>query len=272
MVPRMKLGLIGCGRMGGALVEGALHAGMIEPQNIWLHSRTQASAKQLASKLNGQIAENNSHVARECDLVLLGCKPYQVIDILAEINPELPGDTVLVSVAAGITLNSMESVCPEGTRIIRAMPNTPCMIGMGATGITAGTNATESDMAAARSLMESVGIVVETTEPELNAVTGVSGSGPAYIYTMIKALAEQGEKEGLSNTDALKLATHTVMGAAHMVEQTQKSPQDLIDQVTSPGGTTLAGLAAMAQHGFEHSVAAGVHAATERSREIASES
>ncbi|MFK7910810.1 MAG: pyrroline-5-carboxylate reductase [Akkermansiaceae bacterium] len=268
----MNLGLIGCGRMGGALVEGALKANILEPKNILLSSKTKESAEKLAQTTGGSVAENNLQVVQDSEIVLLGCKPYQVLDILAEISPALPGNAVLVSVAAGITLGTMESASPAGTRIIRSMPNTPCMIGMGASGISSGTHANENDMAAARALLEAVGIVVSVEEDQLNAVTGLSGSGPAYIYSLIGELAKQGTAEGLKNSDALKLATRTVMGAAHMLEQTGKSPQELIDQVTSPGGTTLAGLAAMDGHGFGNSVAAGVRAATERSREIAAES
>lgn len=267
----MQIGLIGCGRMGGALIEGAIRAGMVSPDKVWVHSRTQESASTMAEKLGVHVANDNSHVIRECDLVLLGCKPYQIVDILSEIGSELPGDTVLLSVAAGITLEKMESACPEGTRIIRAMPNTPSLIGLGASGISGGKYATAEDISLARTMLESVGIVSETTEPQLDAVTGLSGSGPAYVYTFIESLALQAEKEGLPADEAIKLATQTVIGAARMVEQVDMTPRELINQVTSPGGTTLAGLAALTEHGFENSIAAGVHAATERSREIARE-
>lgn len=268
----MKIGLIGCGRMGGALIEGAIKTGVVEAQNVLLHSKSTESATNLAEKCDAAVATDNSHVIRECGLVLLGCKPYQVLDILTEIGSELPGDTVIVSVAAGVTLARMESSSPEGTRIIRAMPNTPSLIGLGATGIAKGKNATEKDLAAAHKLLSSVSTVIETSESQLDAVTGLSGSGPAYVYTFIEELAAQAEKEGLSANDALILATQTVIGAARMVESSPMSPSELTNQVTSPGGTTLAGLKALTDHGFESSIAAGVHAATERSREIAAES
>lgn len=258
--------------MGGALIEGAIQMGVVEAQNVLLHSKSHESAAKLAEKSGATVATDNSHVARECDLVLLGCKPYQVLEILAEISDELPGNTAIVSVAAGITLAKMESASPNGTRIIRAMPNTPSLIGLGATGLSKGQNATSEDLAAAQELLSSVGLVIETSESQLDAVTGLSGSGPAYVYTFIEELAAQAEKEGLSAGDALTLATQTVIGAARMVEQSPMSPAELRNQVTSPGGTTLAGLKALTDHGFEASIAAGVHAATERSREIAAES
>jgi len=268
----MKVGLIGCGRMGGALVEGAIQMGVVSASNVLLHSKSKESANALAEKCGAQVAVNNSEVARECDLVLLGCKPYQVLDILSEISAELPGKTAIVSVAAGITLEKMENSSPDGTRIIRAMPNTPSLIGLGATGIAKGRNATAENFTVASELLSSVGMVLETSESQLDAVTGLSGSGPAYVYTFIEELAKQAGKEGLSEADALNLATQTVIGAAKMVEQSPMSPAELRNQVTSPGGTTLAGLQALTENGFETSIAAGVHAATERSREIAAES
>lgn len=267
----MKIGLIGCGRMGGALIEGAIHAGVVSADNVWVHSRSKESADTLAQKIGVHVAQDNSHVIRECDLVILGCKPYQVTDILTEVSNSLTNNTVILSVAAGITIEKMEAACPADTRIIRAMPNTPSLIGLGATGISAGTHASREDVDSAQKMLESVGVVSETTEPQLDAVTGLSGSGPAYVYTFIESLAAQAEKEGLPADEALRLATQTVLGAAKMVEQVDMTPRDLINQVTSPGGTTLAGLAALTEHGFEPSIAAGVHAATERSREIARE-
>lgn len=257
--------------MGGALIEGALNSGLVSPTDILVHSRTAESASAMAEKLGVRIAADNNHVARDSDLVLLGCKPQQINDILTEINPELPGNTVLLSIAAGTTLDKMESSCPPGTRLIRAMPNTPSLIGFGATGITAGSHATDADIATARELLESVGLVVETSEPQLDALTALSGSGPAYVYTFIETLAAQATKEGLPPKTALQLAIQTVIGGAHMIGQTGMTPRELINQVTSPGGTTLAGLAAMTQHGFEASIAAGVRAAAEHSRKIASQ-
>lgn len=258
--------------MGGALLEGALAANIVTATDVWVADPYPGAAEAVAKKFGIHVATDNAQVIRECDLVLLACKPYHVIDILEEISDELPGDTVILSIAAGVTLERMESNAPQGTRIIRVMPNTPALISNGASGVAAGSHATDNDLASARQLLESVGIVEMVTESQLDAVTGLSGSGPAYIYTLIESLANQGEKEGLAADAALRLATQTVIGAARMVETTGMSPADLRNQVTSPGGTTLAGLEALTSHGFENSIAAGVHAAAERSREIAEES
>jgi pyrroline-5-carboxylate reductase len=268
----MKIGLIGCGRMGSALIGGIAKSNITPPGNIIVHDPNAESVETLVNSIAASPAENNTDLSSKSDTILLAVKPQYVTSILEEIASVITPNHLIVSIAAGVTINKMEACCPEGTRIIRAMPNTPAMIGYGATGIAAGHNATSDDLGIARKMMQSVGTVVETTEPQLDAVTGLSGSGPAYVYTMIKALANQAEEEGLESGDALQLATRTVMGAAHMLEQTAKSPQDLIDQVTSPGGTTLAGLAVLAELGFENTVAQCVHKATERSREIATES
>ena len=268
----MKLGFIGCGRMGSALLEGALKAKMVTASDVWVFDPHPGAAEAIAEKLSVHIASDNSELTRQCDMILLACKPYHVVDILDEISEQLPGNTVILSIAAGVTLARMEASSPMGTRIIRVMPNTPSLIGNGASGIAAGTHATENDLSAAKQLLESVGIVEVVTESQIDAVTGLSGSGPAYVYTFIENLAAQAEKEGLSLETALRLATQTVIGAARMVETTGMSPADLRNQVTSPGGTTLAGLEALTAHEFEGSIAAGVHAATERSREIAEES
>jgi len=268
----MKLGFIGCGRMGSALLEGALRAKMVTASDVWVFDPYPGAAEAVAGRLGVNIASNNSELTLQCDMILLACKPYQVVDILDEISAELPGDTVILSIAAGVTLSRMKDSCPAGTRIIRVMPNTPSLIGNGASGIAPGTHATADDLSSAQQMLQSVGIVEVVTEPQIDAVTGLSGSGPAYVYTFIENLAAQAEKEGLALETALRLATQTVIGAARMVETTGMSPADLRNQVTSPGGTTLAGLEALTDHGFEASITAGVHAATERSREIAEES
>ncbi len=268
----MKIGLIGCGRMGGALIGGIAKSDITTHKDIVVFDLHAESVETLTQSIGVSAAENNTDLTTKSDTILLAVKPQYVATVLEEIAPAITPNHLIISIAAGVTLKKMESCCPEGTRIIRAMPNTPAMIGYGATGIAAGQNATSNDLEIARKMMESVGLVVETNESQLDAVTGLSGSGPAYVYTMIKALCDQGEKEGLVKNDALQLATRTVMGAAHMLEQTEKPPQELIDQVSSPGGTTLAGLAVLAELGFEDNVAQCVHAATERSREIAAES
>ncbi|MEJ6573466.1 MAG: pyrroline-5-carboxylate reductase [Akkermansiaceae bacterium] len=268
----MRIGLIGCGRMGSALIGGIAKSDITTPADITVYDPHAESVETLVNQAGVVAAMSNKDLAVRAETILLAVKPQYVAVVLAEIAELITPDHLLISIAAGVTVEKMEANCPAGTRIIRAMPNTPALIGLGATGIAPGSHASSADLQIARTLLESVGIVSETTEPQLDAVTGLSGSGPAYVYTLIESLTIQAEKEGLPADEALKLATQTVIGAARMVEQTGMTPRELINQVTSPGGTTLAGLASMTEHGFENSIAAGVHAATERSRAIAKES
>jgi len=258
--------------MGSALIGGIAKSDITTPADIAVYDLNADFVTTLAQDSGVSAASNNLDLTCKSQTILLAVKPQYIGDVLREIAPAITKDHLLISIAAGVTLEKMEAACPAATRIIRAMPNTPALIGLGATGIAPGSHASKQDLELARELLQSVGIVTLTQEPQLDAVTGLSGSGPAYVYTFIESLALQAEKEGLSLEDALKLATQTVIGAARMVEQTKMTPRELVEQVTSPGGTTLAGLAALNQNGFEKSIAAGVHAAAERSREIAAES
>ena len=268
----MKIGFIGCGRMGSALVGGIANSDMTSAGDITVHDPNADSVTSLVESMGVIAATDNIDLTSKSQTILLAVKPQYITMVLSEIAPELTPSHLLISIAAGVTVKKMEAVCPAGTRIIRAMPNTPALIGHGATAIAPGSHATKQDLDTAAQLLASVGMVSVTEETLLDAVTGLSGSGPAYVYTFIEAMCLQAQKEGLPADEALKLATQTVIGAAHMVEQTGMSPRELVEQVTSPGGTTLAGLAALSENGFESSIAAGIHAASQRSREIASES
>ena len=268
----MNIGLIGCGRMGSALIGGIAKSGITASGDILVYDPEPESVARLVAGAQVNAASDNLDLAKRSQTILLAVKPQYVTLVLEEIAPAITSNHLLISIAAGVTLAKMEASCPAGTRVIRAMPNTPALIGLGATGIAPGSHATDQDLQLAQQLLQSVGMVSITEEAQLDAVTGLSGSGPAYVYTFIESLAMQAEKEGLPLDEALKLATRTVIGAAQMVEQTGMSPRELVNQVTSPGGTTLAGLAALTEHGFEKSIAAGVHAASERSRELAGES
>lgn len=257
--------------MGSALIGGIINSGLTPANQVTVYDPDKESVARLTSQTGALSAADNPELAANSEIILLAVKPMYIVTVLQEIAPVITPQHLLISIAAGITLEKMESACPPDTRIIRAMPNTPALIGLGATGIAPGSCANQDDLTTAQQLLESVGIVSITQEDQLDAVTGLSGSGPAYVYTFIESLTLQAEKEGLTHDQALQLAIQTVIGAAKMVEQTGMSPRDLINQVTSPGGTTLAGLAALTEHGFENSIAAGVHAASERSREIATE-
>jgi len=258
--------------MGSALIAGIAKSDVTPAGDILVYDLTPDSVSALVASTGVSAASSNPDLTTRSQTILLALKPQYIVTVLEEIAPLITPDHLLISIAAGVTLEKMEAACPAGTRIIRAMPNTPALIGLGATGIAPGSHASEKDLELAQKLLQSVGMVSISQEAQLDAVTGLSGSGPAYVYTFIESMAQQAEKEGLPADEALKLATQTVIGAARMVEQTGMTPRELVNQVTSPGGTTLAGLAALTEHGFEKSIAAGVQAAAQRSREIARES
>ena len=214
------------------------------------------------------VTAGNLEAAQRADIIFIGVKPGIVRSVLQETAAFLKNKLV-VSFAAGVRLATMESVAEA--RFMRAMTNTPASIRRGATAIARGTRTTERDMALAREFFSAVGIVVEVPEEQIDAVTALSGSGPAFVYTVIEALAEGGEKTGLSPEVALALATQTLLGAAELVQNSGHSPEELRRMVVTPGGTTAAGLAVMEREKTPGGLSAGVEAAAARGREMAKE-
>lgn len=266
----MKLGLIGCGRMGRAFALGAIDKGAVAAADVIAYDVINDAARELASQQDVQIASSLQEVITGCDVLLLCTKPADIPGVLREIasSGPLDGGLLLISVAAGVTLRTLEDGAGPHARVIRAMPNTPALVGQGAAGYTPGSAATESDRQTAGRLLGAVGSVVEVKEALMDAVTGLSGSGPAYVYVLIEALADGGVQNGLSRDQALKLATQTVLGAATLVQETGQHPAVLRDMVASPGGTTIEGLTTLEAHGFRSACIEAVSAATHRSREL----
>jgi pyrroline-5-carboxylate reductase len=264
-----KIGLMGTGRMATALARGLVRAEMVPAAAIVACDPSEDARKAFAGEVPGAVvgASNAAEVAR-ADVVVLAVKPQQMGDALAAIRGPIGGNSLVVSIAAGVTLERLAAALPPGQRIVRVMPNTPCLIGRGASGFALGKKATQSDAKLVASLLSAVGAAFEVSEKLLDAVTGLSGSGPAFVYSMIQSLADGGAAEGLSPELALELAARTVAGAAEMVLQTRETPTVLRDRVTSPGGTTVAGLGVLRERGFEEAVVAAVQAATRRSAEL----
>jgi pyrroline-5-carboxylate reductase len=205
----------------------------------------------------------------DCEVILLCTKPLQIRAVLGDVSALNPGKSVLViSVAAGIPISALEQAASEHVRIIRVMPNTPSLVGKGAAGYCLGTRATAEDAKTARRLLEAVGLALEVPERLMDAVTGLSGSGPAYVYLIIEALADGGVHAGLARADALRLAAQTVLGAAAMVLETGEHPAVLKDMVTSPGGTTIAALAELERHGLRSALIEAVLASANRAAEL----
>ena len=264
----MKLAVLGCGKMGGALLKGALAAGVCKADDVTLADAYVAAAEALAGECPGaKVAGTNGEAVVAADTVLLCVKPHDMVAMLEGLGNKAEG-RLFISIAAGVTLDALEHGLPVESRVVRVMPNTPVLIGKGAAAYAPGKRATEEDSAAVESLLGAVGEVVQVKEGLLDAVTGLSGSGPAYVYTMIEALADGGVLMGIPKAQALKLAAQTVAGAAEMVRSTGLHPAELRDQVTSPGGTTIAGLATLEERGIRSALIEAVREATERSQEL----
>jgi pyrroline-5-carboxylate reductase len=262
----MKIGFIGSGRMASALLEGILRASISPAADILLTDKIPAAAEDLAKRTGGQAHPLNSQVAAAADLLILCVKPGDVPQALREAG-DLTGK-VLVSIAAGVPLRRLREWSTGTPRLIRVMPNTPALIGHGAAAYAAAEGVTPEDLAAVDRIFGAVGIVSRVKEELLDAVTGLSGSGPAFVYTVIESLADGGVLMGLPRDTALRLASQTVLGAAAMVLQTGLHPAQLRDQVASPGGTTIAGLEALEEAGLRSALIGAVRAATERSGEL----
>jgi len=265
-----RIGFIGGGAMAEALAGGLVAAG-IAPRRILASDVEPARREQLASALGVSTTPDNARVARESDVVVIAVKPGAVEAALAGLSAgAAPGRPLWISIAAGVPLERLARSLPARARIVRAMPNTPALVRAGATGLCGNAAAGPGDLAVAQELFEGVGVVwVATHEAQLDAVTGLSGSGPAYVFSMLEALGAAGERMGLPRAAADRLALQTVFGAAKLALETGRSPAELREQVSSPGGTTLAGLERLETLGFRAAIDAAVEAATRRSRALA---
>jgi pyrroline-5-carboxylate reductase len=268
-MPATQIGLIGAGRMATALARGFINAGIVAPGEIRASDPIAASREAFEREAPGvQVGDDNKSIVERAEVVILAVKPQQISGVLAEIRESIPRSALVVSIAAGVTLERLASGLPPGQRIVRVMPNTPCLIGRGVSCFSLGSHSTRDDAEKVAALLSAVGAVFEVPESQLDAVTGLSGSGPAFVYSMIEALTEGGIACGLPAEVAAELAARTAAGAAEMVLQTGETPAILRDRVTSPGGTTQAGLAVLQEQRFQAAVVAAVSAATRRSGEL----
>jgi pyrroline-5-carboxylate reductase len=266
-----KLGLLGAGNMAAALIKGLLHAKVVAPKRL-VASDVKPERLAMFAELHGiETTTNNHDLVRECAVVVLAVKPQVIDKVLGEIGADVRKDQLVVSVAAGVPIEALEARLPKGSRVVRAMPNMPATVLAGATAIAAGSRAREEDMKTARELFEAVGRVVVLDEVLLDAVTGLSGSGPAYTMLIIEALADGGVKVGLHRDTALLLAAQTVFGSAKLLLETGEHPGRLKDMVTSPGGTAIAGLHTLESGALRKTLIDAVEAATKRSVELGAE-
>ncbi len=263
-----SIGFIGAGNMAEALIRGLVRGGHVGAERIIASAPRNERLAELRTAYAISVTRDNAEVARTAGLVVLSIKPQIMDKVLLEIGNQLKPGTLVISIAAGVDTETIEQAVPEGVRVIRAMPNTPALVGAAATAISAGRHATEDDLASARAMFDAVGITVTLDEGHLDAVTGLSGSGPAYIFLILEALADAGVKVGLSRRNAQRLAAQTVMGSAKMLLDTDEHPGRLKDMVTSPGGTAIAGLHTLEEGGLRTTLIKAVETATKRSREL----
>src|SRR6266852_7745298 len=263
-----RLGFIGAGKLAGSVIRGLVRAKFRSPKEIIASEPNEQARTALESEAGISVTTGNAEVAEKAETIFLGVKPGMVLPVLRDVAP-LINNKVVISLAAGVRLQSMEEI--SNARFMRALTNTPSAICRAATAIARGSRSTKEDVDLAKRIFGAIGVVVEAEEAQIDAVTALSGSGPAFIYTVIEALAKGGTKMGLSDDVALELATQTALGAAALMQESKMSPEELRKMVVTPGGTTAAGLAVMEKLGTSESLVAAVEAAAKRGQEMAKE-
>lgn len=256
--------------MAEALIRGLVRGGHVAANRITASGPRKERIDHLAWSYGIGVSHANKDVARSNSVIVLSVKPQILDKVLLEVADQIPAGTLVISVAAGIDTEAIERRLTEGVRVVRAMPNTPALVGAGATAISAGTHAGADDLTTAKAMFDAVGITVVLDESQLDAVTGLSGSGPAYIFLILEALSDAGVKVGLSRRNAQLLAAQTVLGSAKMLLETDEHVGRLKDMVTSPGGTAIAGLHTLEQGGLRTTLINAVETATKRARELGS--
>lgn len=268
MLTGRQIGFVGGGNMAEALLAGLLRKGLTTPDRLFVSDPLSSRRDLLRRNFAVSVTTDNRAAVQGADIVVLCVEPQVLDDVLTELAPSLASNPLLISVAAGYPLSRLQDRVAGAARLVRAMPNTPSAIGEGVTAMSLAPGLSSEDRETARQLFESVGTVVVVEERLLNAVTGLSGSGPAYVFAMIEALADGGVLAGLPRATAQQLAAQTVAGAASMVLQQGEHPAVLKDRVASPGGTTITGLAQLEQGRLRATLISAVEAATQRSQEL----
>ncbi len=260
--------VLGIGKMAGALVKGWISSKLISASRITGVRNDPAKVKRTATHLKIKVTTDAVKVLKKSELIVLGVKPQQIKELLIKMGTFFPKKALVVSIAAGVSTEQIEKLLPQGCPVVRVMPNTPSLLGAGMAAVAGGKRAKTSHIQLVLKLFSAVGKAVQVAEDQMDWVTAVSGSGPAYIFYMIEAMTEAGMAGGLSRETASELVSQTVYGASRMVLETGKSPEELRIQVTSPGGTTEAALKKMAERNFKGIVSDSMRAAAEQGAKL----
>lgn len=254
--------------MGGALIQGMIAGGLVDAEALMVADMDEARLGELARDCRVPVTTDNREAVRNAELIILAVKPQNMAEVLAGLAPAMVPSALVISIAAGISTTFIEERLGKGVRVVRVMPNMPALIGEGAAAIAPGRHATEADLSRTRLIFDAVGLTVEVEEGLMDAVTGLSGSGPGYVFLIVEAFVDAGARVGLSRETALKLISQSLLGAAKLCLLGEKPPAELRSMVTSPGGTTLAGLKVMEEGKLREILMAAVEAATNRSAEL----
>lgn len=266
-----KIGVIGAGKIGSAILRGLVGAGLVEKGQVMASDPQGELRKRVGAEIGIRVTADNAEACEFADVVILAVKPQVVQAVLQPLGKSLGKERLLVSVAAGVPTEKLQSLLEPGARVVRVMTNTPCVVGAAASAYAGGAHATQADLEKVGQVFSSVGIALPMDERYLDAVTGLSGSGPAYVLLFIESLVDGGVQVGLSRDAALRLALQTVYGSAKMALESGKHLGELKDEVTSPGGTTIAGLFALERGGFKGTIMEAILQATKRSRALGKE-
>ena len=272
MLKNKKLGFIGGGNMAEAMIKGLLSASFIEAKNIFVSEPSEAKRDTLHAEYKIKVSADNRELVKKCDILILAVKPQIFQEVLVDICSLVDSDKLVISIAAGVPISIIDDALRGDKNkkfsIVRTMPNTPALVQEGVTAIASGQHASKTDVKIAHRIFEAVGCTVDVEEDQLDAVTGLSGSGPAYIFMLIEALSDAGVKMGLSREVSNTLTIQTVLGSAKLARESGKHPGELKDMVTSPGGTTISGLHALEEGSLRTTLMNAVEDATLRSREL----
>jgi pyrroline-5-carboxylate reductase len=263
-----KIGFIGAGKMAQAMIEGILKSKMITKDNIIASAKTECTLEKIKSNYQIRTTHDNQEVARFADILILAVKPDQHSNVIHEIRNDLHPDSIIITIAAGITLNDIEREFGFNVKAVRTMPNTPSLVGEGMTAICTNERLSEEEVLEVESLFHTFGKTERLDERLMDAVPAISGSSPAYVYMMIEAMADGGVKQGIPRDKAYRLAAQAVLGAAKMVLETDRHPGELKDNVCTPGGATIEAVAELEKRQFRGSVLAAMESCTDKAKSL----